>query len=84
MVTEVIFWAKYFGISKNGQKKCPKMKIPKYFAKKYGFFGPTCVGTLFGPFFQISPKIPTSCSIDQATLFKFIEIYINLLNLKIE
>jgi hypothetical protein len=28
------FWAKYFGISKNGQKKCPKMKIPKNFAQK--------------------------------------------------
>jgi hypothetical protein len=28
------FWAKFFGISKNGQKKCPKIEIPKYFAQK--------------------------------------------------
>jgi len=28
------FWAKYFGNFKNGQKKCPKMKIRKYFAQK--------------------------------------------------
>jgi len=28
------FWAKYFGNFKNGQKKCPKMKIGKYFAQK--------------------------------------------------
>jgi hypothetical protein len=28
------FWAKYFGNLKNGQKKCPKMKIRKYFAQK--------------------------------------------------
>jgi hypothetical protein len=30
------FWAKYFGISKNGQKKCPKIKKAKYFAQKGG------------------------------------------------
>jgi len=28
------FLGKYFGISKNGQKKCPKIKKPKYFAQK--------------------------------------------------
>jgi hypothetical protein len=33
MVTKPPFWAKYFRIFKNGQKKCPKMKIRKYFAQ---------------------------------------------------
>jgi hypothetical protein len=36
---------------KNGQKKCPKMKIPKYFAQKYQKNGPTCEGNLFDYFF---------------------------------
>jgi hypothetical protein len=29
-----IFWGKYFGIFKNGQKKCPKSKTQKKFAQK--------------------------------------------------
>jgi hypothetical protein len=32
--TSEYFWAKFFGISKNGQKKCPKIEIRKYFAQK--------------------------------------------------
>jgi hypothetical protein len=34
MVTKFVFLQDFFGFSKNGQKKCPKMKIPKYFWKK--------------------------------------------------
>jgi len=29
-----ILMGKYFRISKNGQKKCPKIENPKYFAQK--------------------------------------------------
>ena len=34
MVTKVIFLQDLFGFSKNGQKKCPKLKIPNTFGKK--------------------------------------------------
>jgi hypothetical protein len=34
MVTKFIFYQDFFGFSKNGQKKCPKLKIPNTFGKK--------------------------------------------------
>jgi hypothetical protein len=34
MVTKFCFLQDLFGFSKNGQKKCPKMKIRKYFWEK--------------------------------------------------
>jgi hypothetical protein len=34
MVTKIIFLQDFFGFLKNGQKKCPKLKIPKYFWEK--------------------------------------------------
>jgi glutaredoxin 2 len=34
MVTKFVFLQDFSGFSKNGQKKCPKMKIRKYFWKK--------------------------------------------------
>jgi len=34
MVTKFIFLQDLFRFLKNGQKKCPKLKIPKYFWKK--------------------------------------------------
>jgi hypothetical protein len=33
MVTKFIFYQDFFGFSKNGQKKCPKLKIPNTFGK---------------------------------------------------
>jgi hypothetical protein len=36
--TSKFFRGKYFGILKNGQKKCPKMRIPKYFPEKKTVF----------------------------------------------
>jgi hypothetical protein len=32
-----IFWAKYFGNLKNGQKKCPKIEIPEIVLQKIHF-----------------------------------------------
>jgi hypothetical protein len=34
MVTTISFSQDFFGFFKNGQKKCPKSKIPKYFWEK--------------------------------------------------
>jgi hypothetical protein len=36
----IFFFQDFFGILKNGQKKCPKMKIPKqsWIFKKVSFF----------------------------------------------
>jgi hypothetical protein len=34
MVTKFIFYQDFFGFSKNGQKKCPKLKIPNTFGEK--------------------------------------------------
>jgi hypothetical protein len=34
MVTNFIFLQDFSGIFKNGQKKCPKLKIPNTFGKK--------------------------------------------------
>jgi hypothetical protein len=34
MVTKIIFSQDFFRFSKNGQKKCPKLKFPKYFWKR--------------------------------------------------
>jgi hypothetical protein len=34
MVTNIENLQDFFGFSKNGQKKCPKMKIRKYFWEK--------------------------------------------------
>jgi hypothetical protein len=34
MVTKVIFLQDLFGFSKNGQKKCPKLKTQNTFGKK--------------------------------------------------
>jgi len=34
MVTKFIFLQDFFGFSKNGQKKCPKMKNPNTFGKE--------------------------------------------------
>jgi hypothetical protein len=33
MVTKIVFSQDFFGFSKNGQKKCPKLKIPNTFWK---------------------------------------------------
>jgi chloramphenicol O-acetyltransferase len=34
MVTRLYFSQDFSGFFKNGQKKCPKLKIPKYFWEK--------------------------------------------------
>ncbi len=34
MVTKFIFYQDFFGFSKNGQKKCPKLKTQNTFGKR--------------------------------------------------
>ena len=34
MVTKFVFRQDFFGFFKNGQKKCPKLKIPNTFGKR--------------------------------------------------
>ena len=49
--------SKVFQVFKNGQKKCPKLSLPKYFPQN-NMFRSTCVGIFQGVFFR---KILHSC-----------------------
>jgi hypothetical protein len=58
MQRKLYFFHKIFQLFKNGQKKCPKMKIPKNFPEKISKIVATCVGPGFR---SKNPKIPSLC-----------------------
>jgi hypothetical protein len=58
MQRKLNFFHKIFQLFKNGQKKCPKMKIPKNFPEKISKIVATCVGPGFR---SKNTKTPSLC-----------------------